>query len=256
MPQESSPIQFYKLKNTKAADMLSTIAGLFGDKGSGSTTAPSSGQPSLASASAPPSATFTEPGASNANGFGSGGGGLNGGGSTIGAAGAGATSGGSDLFNASPVLSAGGTNNAGSNQTSVSAVHGRDATAMADVNSNSIIVIGPSSSQQLYADLIHRLDQRRPQVQIECTIVTLDTTNNTSFGVDIGKLGGFESSQLLTLSSFGIGTADAKTGRIAPVAATGGTFALLSPGIADVVIRALENQQQSTVSLRPAIAGE
>ena len=43
----------------------------------------------------------------------------------------------------------------------------------------------PPAVQQMYADLIKRLDERRPQVQIECTIVTLDTATTVTFGIDI-----------------------------------------------------------------------
>src|SRR2546421_1055951 len=64
-------------------------------------------------------------------------------------------------------------------------------TVTADVNSNAIIVIAPPAVQQMYAGLVAKLDERRPQVQVECTIVTLDTSDNFSFGVDISKLGGF-----------------------------------------------------------------
>ena len=251
VPQEASPIQFYKLKNSKAADLLSTIGGLFGDSGSGSTSQPSStvagynNGPAGANGNGPTAALNDNTGStgnqgrtafdrtSSSNGFG-------------------ATGVGSDLQNASPLLSPVGTGN-NSAQPGVLAVHGHGATAMADVNSNSIIVIAPPAVQQMYADLIHRLDQRRPQVQIECTIVTLDTTNDTSVGVDIGKLGGFDGSQLLTLSSFGISSANPVTGRLTPTAGTGGTFALLSPRIADVVVRALETNSKARLVSAPKL---
>ena len=47
-------------------------------------------------------------------------------------------------------------------------------------------------------------------------LVTLDTSDNYSFGVDISKLGGFGISKLLTFSSFGISTLDPKTGSLTP----------------------------------------
>jgi len=50
----------------------------------------------------------------------------------------------------------------------------------ADPNTNSIIVIAPPDVQRLYEQLIRTLDKRRPQVLIECTIVTIDTTGNFS----------------------------------------------------------------------------
>jgi general secretion pathway protein D len=132
-------------------------------------------------------------------------------------------------------------------------VHGKGATVAADVNTNSIIVVGPPAIQQVYADLIRRLDERRPQVQIECTIVTLDTTNGESFGVDIGKLGGSGASQLLTLSSFGISMANPATGTLTPTDNTGGTFALLNPRIADVVMTALETDTNARLISAPRL---
>ena len=78
----------------------------------------------------------------------------------------------------------------GSQGTPVTSVRGKNATVASDANTNSIIVVAPPAVQQMYAALIKRLDERRPQVQIECTIVTLDTSNGFTFGVDIAKLGG------------------------------------------------------------------
>ena len=90
-------------------------------------------------------------------------------------------------------------------------------------------------------------------MQIECTIVTLDTSNGFTFGVDIGKLGGFGTSQLLTLSAFGVSTANASTGQLTPAANPGGTFALLSPRIANIVITALESNSRSRFLSAPQL---
>jgi general secretion pathway protein D len=129
----------------------------------------------------------------------------------------------------------------------------RNATVTADVNSNSIIVIAPPAIQQMYAGLIVKLDERRPQVQIECTIVTLDTSDNFTFGVDIAKLGGFANSKLLAFSSFGISKVDPATGKLAPLNQRGGTLAVLSPGIADVVIRALQSNSRARLISAPQL---
>ena len=65
----------------------------------------------------------------------------------------------------------------------------------ADPNTNSIIVIAPPDVQRLYEQLIRTLDKRRPQVLIECTIVTLDTTDNFQLGVEIGQAAGFNATR-------------------------------------------------------------
>jgi general secretion pathway protein D len=150
--------------------------------------------------------------------------------------------------------SAGGTGDAyGDRGAAPVGFRGRDASVAADVNTNSIVVIAPPDVQRLYADLIARLDVRRPQVQVECTIVTLDTSDGASFGVDIGRLGGFDGSRVITFSSFGVSGVDPLTGRLTPTAGRGGTFALLSPNIADVVLRALATNTRSRLVSAPQL---
>ncbi len=252
-PTSANPIQFYKLKNTKAADLLGTISGLLGDATANGTT-PAAGGPAAtatAAAAVPPAAApglFGQAGNAGAGPIGSTAAGRSAG-QTVGPGGS------SDVANVSPVLgtAAAGPPAGGPSGGGVLSVHNRDATVAADVNTNSVIVVGPPAVQAQYADLIRRLDQRRPQVQIECTIVTLDTTDDTSFGVDIGRLGGSGTSQLLSLSSFGISSANPVNGVLTPVAGTGGTFALLSPRIADVVIRALQQNNRARLVSAPQL---
>jgi general secretion pathway protein D len=129
----------------------------------------------------------------------------------------------------------------------------KNATVTADVNSNSVIVIAPPAVQAIYAGLIAKLDERRPQVQIECTIVTLDTSDEFSLGVDIAKLGGFGDSKLLALSSFGVSKVDPVTGKLTPIGSQGGTLAVLSPNIADVVIRALQTNSRARLVSAPQL---
>jgi type II secretory pathway component GspD/PulD (secretin) len=119
----------------------------------------------------------------------------------------------------------------------------------ADENTNSIIVIAPPREQELFAQLIRQLDQRRPQVLIETTIVSLDTSDGFELGVDIG----FASGEIVSFSSFGISSLNAKTGRLSPLKATGGTFAMLSPDVADVVVRALSSNSRARLVSMPRI---
>jgi general secretion pathway protein D len=141
----------------------------------------------------------------------------------------------------------------GAQSQGVTSVRARDATVTADPNTNSIIVIAPPPVQQTYLDLIKRLDQRRPQVQIECTIVTLDTSKGFQLGVDALHVGGFNSYTTLLLSSFGISEVDPDTGTISPVDGQGGTFALLSPENMDIVLRALATSSRSRLVSAPQL---
>lgn len=270
-PEAQSPIRFYKLKNTKAADVLATISGLYGSsegtgepafeggepkspRGTGMTTGARSAATgnmnlppdtsaaartatagvsgantglstprALTSLERPSGDTSSLPGAAAA--------------SRYGANTSRAVSG--DLY--------------GDNASGAGAVHAPNAVVTADANTNSIIVIAAPAVQQTYAELIKRLDERRPQVQVEVTIVTIDTTDGWQFGVDIGKLGGFAGSKLLSFSSFGISKVDPATGKLTPLASPGGTLALLSPGIADVVLNALANNSRARLVSAPQL---
>ena len=257
--QEQSPIRFYRLKNTKAVDVLATIAGLqteeagdnlrIDDQGNDIPAAQprprATGTMDRTTAPAQPrSDRPTTPEASAANALGN------------------PPRTRSDLDsvttgNTSDIKYGARSAVAGPDDTGAAKAGGtirtHNATVTADVNTNSIIVIAEPSVQQMYQDLVKKLDERRPQVQIECTIVTLDTTDGQTFGVDIAKLGGFESGQLLTFSSFGVSTVDPKTGQLTPVAARGGTLALLSPRIADIVINALATNTKSRLISAPQI---
>jgi general secretion pathway protein D len=271
-PQSQNPMQFYKLKNTKAADVLGTISGLLGEgeltAGNGGIEAPPQGHAmesaSAAGASAPQAtAASNSPQASAQQGT------TTNAGSTSASPNATPASaqarpslltptgvsiaGNSNTHYVSPALPYSNESASSTASPGMLSMRAHNATVAADVNTNSIIVIAPPQVQAMYADLIKRLDERRPQVQIQCTIVTLDTSDGVSFGVDIGHLAGVSESQILTLSSFGVSTADPATGRLTPVNAPGGTFALLNPHVADVVIRALETNNRARFLSAPEL---
>jgi type II secretory pathway component GspD/PulD (secretin) len=132
----------------------------------------------------------------------------------------------------------------------VLAMRSRDATVAADVNTNSSSSSRRPPCRRCTPTSSRRLDTRRPQVQVECTIVTLDTSDGFSFGVDIGHIKDLGASDFLTLSSFGISTVDPATGNLTPVNAPGGTFALLSPKVADIVLRTLASNSRRASSPR------
>lgn len=276
LSQTTSPIKFYKLKNTKAADVLATIAGLYGEGGlenfqaeaGDSGQAPAGGtQPRAAGATAAPLAPSPNNAATaipmntniagNTNGPNGGAGNLplprN---LTSLQRPLGDTTGFGDSsmsrygYDTSRAVSG---NLLGDAPASPMSVRSKNATVTADVNSNSVIVIAAPGVQAQYADLIKRLDERRPQVQIECTIVTLDTSDSFTLGVDIGRAGGAGKNSLISFSSFGVSIVNPKTGALTPTQGTGGTFALLSPNIADVVIRALQQNSHARLVSAPQI---
>jgi len=129
-----------------------------------------------------------------------------------------------------------------------------DAIVTADPNTNTLIVVAPPEVQRIYKQLITVLDKRRPQVMIEVTMVTLDTTNNFSLGVEIGGGGDVGSEgRYVSFSSFGLSTPDATTGWLAITPGVGFNGALISSHIFDVVIKALSASGRTTVLSAPKL---
>ena len=248
MTEVQSPVRFYKLKNTRAVDVLATVQSLYGDSTDNNRSetdgeldlpanadapaarinAPRSRRPAVdAETSRGPSDAVTEPlrtvtGLPPADSQG--------------------------MQQITPRAA-----NGQATEEDLSGVRAAGAVVTADIHTNSIIVIAPPAVQQLYADLIARLDMRRPQVQVECTIVTLDTSNNFSLGVDIGSEGGFGNNQIISFSSFGVSTVNPDNASLRPGQGRGGTFAVLSPGGVDVVLRALAQHSRSRLVSAPQI---
>jgi type II secretory pathway component GspD/PulD (secretin) len=136
--------------------------------------------------------------------------------------------------------------------TSVAASIAGRARVIADVNTNSVIVVGDLAVQTLYEGLIHKLDQRRPQVVIETTLVILDTSHNFTLGVEIAKTSGSDP-QVLTFSSFGLSTVDKTTGRLTISPSIGFNGVVFSPHVADIIVQALEKTGRAKVLSAPKI---
>jgi general secretion pathway protein D len=272
---EQSPVRFYKLANTTAAEVLATIRGLEdeGADGGAGTSGASSGRSTRdgtrgrADATGP---TLTTP-RSRETGAGvteitpSGGGGLRPMTATGGAGTAGTSSrdpGGRYEGDGAPGViplpprapgASGPVLPEAATPQLREAIRTRQARITSDPHTNSIIVIAPPDVQRLYEQLIRALDKRRPQVLIEATIVTLDTSDNFQLGVEIGRRGGFDNNGVITFSSFGLSTPDPRTGRLALIPGAGFNGALLSTDIADVVLRALATNTRSRVTSAPRI---
>lgn len=250
-----SPVQFYKLSNTSAKDVLKTLRGIRGeDAGSGSE---ETGYGDLEEQG--PGTGFSPSGTRTVGASGQ----------TFGSArGTNRELKPSSLMSGAEASIARGGNVGGSGAaTRPTATDGGgglslrtdDALITADVNTNSIIVVADPTVQKMYERLIQSLDKRRPQVLVECKLVILDTSRNFSYGVDIGRVGGFGSSDIITFSNFGIGRPQTSTGGIATgrlaltPGAAGFNGALLSADIADIVVNALLTTNRAKVVSAPKI---
>ena len=132
-------------------------------------------------------------------------------------------------------------------------VQTKEAVVTADPNTNTLIVVAPPRIQQIYERLIKMLDKRRPQVLIEVTLVTLDTSDNLSVGIEISGANAREDWRWLTFSSFGLSAVDLATGALTLQPGTGFNGIVVDPHTVDVVLRALATDGHSKVLSAPKI---
>ncbi|MGB7344291.1 MAG: secretin N-terminal domain-containing protein [Pirellulaceae bacterium] len=123
----------------------------------------------------------------------------------------------------------------------------------ADVSTNSLIVYAPSNVQPMYAKLIESLDQRRPQVLIEAKVIAVSTTDNYTLGVEVSAGDRTGAKRLFKFSSFGLSEVDADTGALKITPGLGFNGTLIDPDVADVVVRALAQHDRSRVLAAPKI---
>ncbi len=123
----------------------------------------------------------------------------------------------------------------------------------ADVATNSLIVYAPSNVQPLYEKLIRSLDQRRPQVMIEAEIVAVDTSDNFALGVEVSIGDRTGTKRLFKFTSFGLSEVDPSNGFLTVNPALGFNGVLIDPDVADVVVQALSRHTRSRVLASPKI---
>jgi general secretion pathway protein D len=137
---------------------------------------------------------------------------------------------------------------------SVATIATQDAAITADPNTNTLIVVASPDVQRIYKHLISILDKRRPQVMVEVTMVTLDTSDNFSLGVDLSRAGEIgKTAEYMVFSTFGLGEVDTSTGRLAITPGVGFNGAVVSPDVVDAVIRALASSGRTSVLSAPRI---
>ncbi|MBX2852341.1 MAG: hypothetical protein KTR15_11415 [Phycisphaeraceae bacterium] len=134
-----------------------------------------------------------------------------------------------------------------------SSVQTEDATLVLDVNTNTIIVLAEGARQDFYEGLIKQLDKRRPQVMIEVTLVALNTSDGSSLGVEISRTGDADDEpRVLSFSNFGLSDSTDPADLLA-VSGLGFNGVILSDDIANVVIRALKTDGSSKVFSTPKL---
>jgi type II secretory pathway component GspD/PulD (secretin) len=139
----------------------------------------------------------------------------------------------------------------GPNGTSI--MRTKNAVVAVDTNTNTLIVVAPPAIQQIYRQLILALDKRRPQVLIEVTMVTLDTSNDFSLGIELTQGRTNNEIKWLTFSSFGLSTIDPATAIPAIAATPGLNGVLLDPNAINVVVKALATNARAKVLSAPRV---
>lgn len=134
----------------------------------------------------------------------------------------------------------------------IASVRTEGLTVTADPNTNTIIVIADPPLQRFYEELIQRLDVRRPQVLIEATIVTIDTSDAFTLGVEVSTGDFAGETQRFGFSRFGLSEID-DAGRLDLIPGLGFNGAVLQADVADVIVRALKTDARARVVASPRI---
>ncbi len=245
VPAGKNDLQFYKLTNATAADVLDTIRDLEGRAGS-TRPRPTVARPADVSSAAnsggggggPATGTqgIRQPGATNSTGGGP------------------AGTGAANVTPPRPAFDAGPATTADVQPTAGPADAGKlgSESVTADSNTNTIIVRGGPDVQAFYAKLIRTLDKRRPQVMLEATVVTLDTAHNFTLGVEISAHSN-GATRVLGFSQFGLSDVNVTTGALTPNGATGGNVAVIGTGVANAVVQALVTDTHARVQSSPRV---
>jgi len=127
------------------------------------------------------------------------------------------------------------------------------ASITADPNTNTLVVVAEPGVQRIYAELIERLDRRRPQVLVETKVVIIDTSDDFSVGVEVSSGDRSGAKRLLAFTSYGLSTVEAVTGGLALLPGLGFNGTLVDPDAADVVLRALTHHRRARVVSAPRV---
>jgi general secretion pathway protein D len=144
---------------------------------------------------------------------------------------------------------------------SQSQLTGAEPTIVADLRSNSIIMVTDRNTYKTLDQVIRRLDQRRPQVLIKATVVEIRSNNDFDLGVELARL---EDPTGRTIfggrTSFGLSTitADAATNvfSIVPIPTPGVTLLAMRDRIGNIplLVHALEEKAQVNILDEPEAA--
>jgi general secretion pathway protein D len=132
-----------------------------------------------------------------------------------------------------------------------------------DTNLNSLIIIAPNYLHEEIGGVIDKLDVRRPQVLLEIAIIDITTDSNLDFGVEYSTIdGASDNPRGAGFTNFGIGTRTSTGGdgfpdsTTVPANAAQGIFAGITKGAAGsipILVRALKTDSDVNVRATPIL---
>ncbi|HEX7896411.1 MAG TPA: type II secretion system secretin GspD [Planctomycetota bacterium] len=138
---------------------------------------------------------------------------------------------------------------------------GSEPTIVADVRSNSIIMVTDRNTYKTLESVIRRLDQRRPQVLIKATVVEIRSTDDFDLGVELARLEDPTGrTSLAGRTSFGLSTITADPANnvfsITPIPTPGVTLLALRDRIGNVpaILHALKEKAKIDILDEPEAA--
>lgn len=132
-------------------------------------------------------------------------------------------------------------------------VEGSDYVLTADEHTNSILAIGTREFHAQLEGLIEDLDQRRPQVLIEMTLVAITIGDTMNLGFELETLDLGDGWDYLLFSNFGLSNIDVTTGQRVLIPGIGANGVLMDPEHTPVVMRALATRANARVISTPKL---
>ncbi len=154
---------------------------------------------------------------------------------------------------ARPELSSRGQDQAVQPIQALTAVQGEGFSMSLDEHTNSIILVATPEVHRQVSELIRRLDQRRPQVLVEVTLVSISADESLNLGVELQGLDLGDPWDYLLFSSFGLSGITPATGQRMLNVLPGGTGVLLAPDEVPLIVQALQTHGKTQVYSAPRL---
>lgn len=132
-------------------------------------------------------------------------------------------------------------------------IEGPDYVLTTDEPTNSILAIGTPEFHAQLEVLLDDLDQRRPQVLIEMTLVAITMNDRQDLGVELEGLDLGDAWDYLLFTNFGLSSLDVTTGQRVLEPGVGGNGVIIGPNKVPLIIQALATRGLAKVLSTPKL---